>query len=214
MHNWDWEILSTGTSVCVPPFIALLGIMAARKPQSKAAQKFIFGKLLWVVCALAVFNTFAQYMASAHHRVYDTDIARVYDERFNRERMIASRVQAATALKEYHEKGKWDLVTNSIDGLDLVLGVFDDLGYDEQHGRISADVVHQYFYEDLEGYYQGSLEYIANYQKADPTVFANIKPLFNDVVRVQIQKSGNVPRLTDADYLEYLCSEIELNKKK
>ncbi|MDE3084766.1 MAG: hypothetical protein KGJ37_06065, partial [Verrucomicrobiota bacterium] len=123
-------------------------------------------------------------------------------------------VQAATVLKEYHQKGKWNLVTNSVDGLDAVLGFFDDLGYDEQHGRISADVVHQYFYDDIVYYYQGSLEYIVESQKEDPTYFANIKPLLNDITKVQMQKAGRVPRFSDTDYLDYLRSEIELNKDK
>jgi len=43
------------------------------------------------------------------------------------------RVQAATALKEFHQKHDWDAVTNSIDGLDQVLGFFDDMVLIEQH---------------------------------------------------------------------------------
>ena len=145
---------------------------------------------------------------------FDTTIAKYYDEKFNKRPMIKWRVLAATALKECYQKGNWDLATNSTDGLDQVLGFFDDLGYDEQHGRISADVIHQYFYDDIAAYYQGSVEYISDAQKEDATYFENIKPLFNDVTKIEMQKAGVVMCLTDKDYLEYLRSEIDLKNDK
>ncbi|MDE3084728.1 MAG: hypothetical protein KGJ37_05860, partial [Verrucomicrobiota bacterium] len=63
-------------------FIALLGILAACK-KAGWIQKHLT-RVIWITFALATFVAFAQYMASAHHHSYDTDLARAYDERFNR----------------------------------------------------------------------------------------------------------------------------------
>jgi hypothetical protein len=95
----------------------------------------------------------------------------------------------------------------------VVLGFFEDIGFSEQHGLISTEVAHQYFYDDLLYYYQGSREYIADAQKEDPTYFENLKPLFNDLTNFELQKGGTIPRFSDTNYLEYLRSEIELEKK-
>ena len=150
-------------------------------------------------------------MASTHHRAYDTDAIKYYDEKFDK--MEKQRVLAATALKEYYQKKNWDNVTNSTDSLDDVLGFFDQLGYDEQHGKISADVAWEYFYDDIADYYQGSFEYIGISEKDDPTWFENIKPLYEDVVKVQAGRrnlSTSEVRISGKDYLEYLRTEIDL----
>lgn len=173
-------------------------------------QLYLFWSMAMLVLSSFVFQLFSAY----NHCNFNTDLARTYDERFNSERMISNQVRAATALKEYHQKGNWGLVTNNTDSLDYVLGFFDDLGYDEQHGKISAETIHQYFFDDIFYFYQGSLTYIASAQKTDPSYFENIKPLFNEVSQIEIKKTGRVLRFDDKDYMQYLQSEIDLNNTK
>jgi hypothetical protein len=97
----------------------------------------LLGILIGLIAVSLVFQ-----LVAAHHQVYDTDLARYYEDKFNKD-MTQKRYHAALALKEYYQKGSWSSVTNSTTGLDYVLGFFEDLGYDEQHGRISPQVAHQ-----------------------------------------------------------------------
>ena len=171
--------------------------------------------LLIGLVALASGAFICQLVVAHRHSAYDTDAIKYYSDKFDS--IEKKRVAAAAALKEYHQKGNWDAVTSSTYDLDYVLGFFDNLGYDEQHGRISAEVAWEYFYDDIANYYQGSSEYIANTQKDDPTWFENIKPLFDDVTRIEAQRRHRLPaelRISDKDYLDYLQSEIDLKNDK
>ncbi len=170
----------------------------------------------WTVAfASLILGLILQLMAASSHNNYDTDTIKNYDQKFDK--MVQERISAATALKEYYQKGNWDAVTNSTDGLDYVLGFWDNMGYDEQHGKISANVAWQYFYDDIADYYQGSFEYIAISQKDDPTWFENIKPLFDDVTKIEGKRRNRQPaelHISGTNYLEYLRSEIDLKKDK
>lgn len=171
--------------------------------------------ILSIIAVLLSVSLIFQFWSAYRHSAYSTDSIKYYDDKFDS--MVQKRISAATALKEYYLKENWDLVTNSTDSLDYVLGFWDNLGYDEQHGKISADVVWNYFYDDIADYYQGSAEYIAKSQKEDPTWFENIKPLFDDVAKIEAQKTHRPVaelRISSTNYLEYLRSEIELNKDK
>jgi hypothetical protein len=225
---FSWDGITVVMSFSLPLFIAWLALMPFAKKndelnklaRAKSAKKagwhtWNLNRLIWIACGLSLFGAFAQFMAFTQHRTYDTDAIKYYDEKFNK--MEQKRISAATALKEYYQKGNWDLVTNSTDRLDDVLGFWDNLGYDEQHGKISAEVAWNYFYDDIADYYQGSLEYIAISQKEDPTWFENIKPLFDDVTKIEAQRRHRQTaelRISGTNYLEYLRSEIDLEKGK
>ena len=118
---------------------------------------------------------------------YDTALAKSYDDKF--ENMTQKRLKAAVVIQEYLSKGNWNLVTNNTDALDDVLGFFDIMGYDEQHGLINPDVIHEYFCEDIMAYYLACADYITKLQKSEgETVYANIKTLFDVMVETEAKK--------------------------
>jgi hypothetical protein len=224
--HWDWNAISSTMNLFLPLFIALLGFAAydnhsRTAPSRKKAKKSLgwfkthLSGLIWVAFVLSIFGGFANYMAASHHRLYDTDLAHYYEDRYE-EKMIRHRVSAANALKEYRVKHDWLLVTNSTAGIDEVLGFLDTLGYDEQHGKISADAVHEFFFDDIDGYYRCCEAYIAKEQKSEgQTVFEYVKPLFDDVTKVESAKSSrSVSSMawTDKDVDDWIDSESKLLK--
>ncbi|HLZ17295.1 MAG TPA: hypothetical protein VKQ08_09650 [Cyclobacteriaceae bacterium] len=147
----------------------------------------------------------------------DTVIAKSYDDKF--ESMTQKRTKAAIAIQEYLSKGDWNQVTNNTDGLDDVLGLFEIMGYDEQHGLISPDVLHEYFYEDIAAYYQASTGYIAMVQKSDgAATYANLKPLYNTMIKIEAEKEHtnvDAVRWEKADLINYFQSETNsVNQKE
>lgn len=175
--------------------------------------------LFWILGSLISASLIFQFWSAFRHYNYDTDLARYYeDNKFENSRMIQHRSQAAAALLEYlsNTNKNWDSLTNGTDDLDYVLGFFDELGYDEQHGRISADVIHEYFYADVVGYYQASEKYIIYSHKTDsPDDFKFVKPLFDSVTEVESRKIGQPSSAlvwSNKDLFNYLKSEMKQSK--
>jgi hypothetical protein len=59
------------------------------------------------------------------------------------------------------------------------------------------------------------LEYISDEQKTDPTSYESIKPLFDDVTKIEAKRTHRLPaelHINNKDYLDYLQSEIDLKK--
>jgi hypothetical protein len=221
---FSWDGIAIALNFFIPLFIAWLALMGYEKKGAEQ-KKSSWGKrhfiaMIWVAFGLSVFGAIVQLIVFAQHRAseaydktYNTDALHDYEDIFDSR--ISQRVSAATALKEYYQKGNWDLVTNSTDGLDYMLSFWEDVGYDEQRGKISAEVAWEGFYDDIEAYHQGAAAYIAKAQKDDPTYFENVQKLFDDVTKVAAQKRHMLPaqlRMSDKDYLEYLRSEIDLKK--
>src|SRR5579862_192343 len=209
---FSWQGIAVVLNFFIPLFIAWLALMGYERKGNKTERsswgKRHFVAMIWVAFGLSAFGAivqlevFAQHQASeAYDKTYNTDALHEYEDLFDSK--ISQRVSAATALKEYYQKGNWDLVTNSTDGLDYILSFFEDLGYDEQHGKISAEVAWEGFYDDIAAYHQGAAMYIADAQKTDPTYFQNVQKLFDDVTRIEAQKRHMLPtqlRMADKDY--------------
>jgi hypothetical protein len=183
-----------------------------KKPRPSRAKSRISTLLLTIVILLAVSSTAFQIVSAFQHHAADTQLVRYYDDQFNN--MTQKRKMAALALREFMAKKRWSLVTNNIDGLDSVLSFFDSLGNEVSHGAISPETAHEYFQGDISPYYQASLEYIFETRTNEgesAATFEFIKPLFDDVQKVEAKKSGrNVAdlKLSDAALKEYLDSEI------
>jgi hypothetical protein len=225
--DWDWNTLATTMNVFLPLFIALLGILAyekpgvtsgkdpAKKPRKKAAKRNHLTALIWVAFGLSLVCGIVNFIAHTQRRNFDTESVRYHDDKFN-DKMVHNRVSAAIALMEYRQKRDWAKVTNSTDGLDAVLGFFDSLGYDWKHGKISADVLHEYFYDDIAGYYQTAATWIAKQQKEDSrTTFDQIKPLFDAVTEIEVKKTGSASSSlvwSEKNFDEWLDSERKLQK--
>jgi hypothetical protein len=197
---------------------------AGRKQKSKSVASpnrnsipHVF--LLWIIVTLLLISMLCQIYTAHHHAAYDTDIAQKYEDKFDGDFMIKQRIRAAKALIEYNSSTNknWDSLTNGTGGLDYVLGFFDEVGYDEAHGKISADVVHEYFSLDIQTYYQCSEKYIAYSQKTDsPDDFEYVKPILDAVMQVETSKTGKSPAaqvMSDKDVSDYLKDEIDLRRK-
>lgn len=162
-----------------------------------------------------------QLISAYHHHAFDTNLARYFeDSRFENSRMIQHRKYAAASIKEYlsSTNKNWTTLTNDTDDLDYVLGFFDELGYDLEHGRISADVIHEYFYADAVAYYQGARQYIAYSQRTDSKEdFSHIKPLVDAIMEIESKKTGQSASAliwSNKDLADYFRSEITLKSDK
>jgi hypothetical protein len=157
-------------------------------------------------------------MSAFHHYNYDTDTIQKYEDKFDGDFMVKQRIRAAKALMEYNSSTNksWDSLTNGTGGLDYVLGFFDEVGYDEAHGKISADVVDEYFGVDIQTYYQCSEKYIAYSQKTDSADdFEYVKPVLDAVTEIETTKTGKSPTqqiISDGDVSDYLKDEIDLRR--
>lgn len=171
--------------------------------------------ILFIVMSFLAAATAFQGLSAYQKHTYNTDAAKYFDDKFS-DKMIHTRVSAGIALKEYRKKRDWALVTNSTAGLDDVLGFFDSIGYDQQHGKMSASVAHEYFYDALDGYYRCSEIYIAKLQKTDSkTVFEYVKPLFDAMTQVESEKTGHSMSSlawTEKDKDDWIDSEAKLKK--
>jgi len=220
MPNWIVDLLGSFMNGLALIALAIwAAVFSPREQQKKPNRLHIF--ILWILAILIIASLVFQILSAFRHYSYDTELARYYeDNRFESSRMIEHRKQAAAALKEYlsSTNKNWETLTNGTDDLDYVLGFFDELGYDQQHGRISADVIHEYFYADIVGYYQGAAQYIAYSQKSDSTTdFSYVKLLFDSVREVESRKTRQpISALdwTDKELADYLKSEISLKESK
>jgi formate hydrogenlyase subunit 3/multisubunit Na+/H+ antiporter MnhD subunit len=164
MQNWFIEYLSVAMNILTVVVLGIIGILAARAHQSKAelnrGQHLAKPKpdktpetvsksipsYLWVLLAVCVVLTLTfQLIAAFNHHTYDTESIKYYRDKFDNDRLIQWREEAARVLFTYltGTNKDWNTFTNGIGALDQVLGFWDDLGYDEQHGKICAEVVHQ-----------------------------------------------------------------------
>lgn len=176
------------------------------KSKSRASAALLTFAILFA-CGGIGFQIFSAFQ----HHTNDTTLARYYSDKWDN--CTQKRKLAAITLVEYLEKGNWNSVTNDTYALNAVLGFFDTLGHDVLCGQMSAKAAHEHFVADIEVYYQASAEYIVDTESdtADKTTFENVKPLFDEVVKIEASKNKKAIsgfRLSKADLLEYLQSEI------
>jgi hypothetical protein len=219
MASWVSEIVSSAMNTLAILVIGIVTILSA-STQGGKGKKRPLSAYLWCVLlvlfmginlAFQIVTGFQRHAEEIQRHTYNTDLIKNYEVKFDN--MTKKRMLAATALSEYLQKGKWNVVTNDTDALDDVLGFFEELGYDEQKGVISAEVIHEYFDADVRFYYQASAEYIADSRVQNPdsaTTFEYIKPLFEDVSKIEAKKSNRTAetlRFSEAEMLDYFQSE-------
>lgn len=177
-------------------------------PQPKSHASKI---LLTLAVLFALGGIGFQLFSAFQHHSNDTTLVRYYDDKWDDS--TQKRKLAATTLIEYLQKGDWSSVTNDTYALNSVLGFFDKLGQAVVQGQMSGNVAHEHFAADIQVYYQASAEYIAETQSdaADTTTFENVKPLFDEVMKIEASKNKKATsafHLSKSDLLEYLQSEI------
>jgi hypothetical protein len=196
------------------------GKKKAKVVESSPKKRKLHIVLLCALIVLVACSFTLQVMSAFHQHTYDTDTIKYYRDKFDSDRLVQWRIKAARTLAEYRSgtNKKWDSLANGTDDLDEVLGFFDDLGYDEQHGKISAEVVYQEFYQDIFFYYQCSEEYISYCQKTDSKEdYVSIKPMFDDIEKIESKKTGqpiSALAWSDKDISDYLKSEMALTESK
>jgi hypothetical protein len=199
MAPWVSETVLSIMNTLAIILLGIIGAIAANAENRKKNQPFKLPgpKYLWyllgaVVVLGAVFQVvtpFQKHTREMHQRTYDTILIKEFNREFENE-MTQKRKLAAVAITEYLEKGNWDTVTNDTDAVDKVLEFFERIGFDEQRGVISAEVAHEYFSSDILFYYQACSNYIADTQTTEPSAFEHIKPLADDILKIESKKTG------------------------
>ena len=174
--------------------LILLGILGtwslSKRPKAWHRQ---VRKTIWFALVISVvFSLFFQIFASIHKRTYKNDLVLRYQDRYE-EKLTDARAQAAKAITDYLQTGNWQSVTNqaNLDALEDVLAFYDELGFYWKNGEISSDVLYEHFYYDMRIYCQPTIGYIHANQKTDsPADWENVEPLFNELTRIEANKTG------------------------
>jgi hypothetical protein len=149
-------------------------------------------KIIWFAAvAFIAVSIFIQSSASHHEWEYKNDLVLRYQDRYE-ERMIRERVEAATAINIYLQKGNWDAVSSEdTDSLEDVLAFYDELGFYWKNHEVSTDVLYEHFYSDMRTYCQVGIKYIQANQKTDsPADWEYVEPLFNELTKMEAKRIG------------------------
>jgi hypothetical protein len=196
-------------------FLTALGGWAIFKERKQPYHRIKI--ILWFVAVAFIgFSIFIQTSASHHEWEYKNDLILRYQDRYE-DRMISERVQAATAISDYLQKGNWDAVSDrNIDSLEDVLAFYDELGFYWKNHEVSDDVLYEHFYSDMRTYCQVGINYIhVNQKKDSPADWEYVEPLFDELTRMEAKRIGkDFSSCTwDTNTLqEYLNSEMRLKR--
>jgi hypothetical protein len=174
-------------------------------------------KIIWFSAVLFIgLSILLQCFASHHEWEYKNDLVLRYQDRYD-ERMVAQRIEAATAISDYLRGGKWDTISpEDLDGLEEILAFYDELGFYWKNHEISTDVLYEHFYYDMRIYCQVGILYIQANQKTDSSAdWEYVGPLFNELTKMESKRIGkDVSKCTwDAKTLqENLNSEMRLRR--
>lgn len=171
-------------------FLTALGSWAVFKNNKEPYHQA--KKIIWFAAVLFIgLSILLQCFASHHEWEYKNDLVLRYQDRYE-EKMIAQRVEAATAISDYLRDGKWDAVSaEDLDSLEDVLAFYDELGFYWKNHEISTDVLYEHFYNDMRTYCQVGVEYIHANQKTDSSAdWEYVEPLFNGLTRMESKQTG------------------------
>jgi hypothetical protein len=128
--------------------------------------------------AVAAFQTWVNYSRDW----YDPELALKYQGVFEGDTLCKARSAAA---KQYKETRKYDGQTKEVE---IVLDVFEDIGFYVMHDQISPEVAHHHFYHWIRGYIQTASDYIENYRRDDPAAYEHCKYLLEQTAKVEARK--------------------------
>ncbi|HEX4117976.1 MAG TPA: hypothetical protein VHX99_04180 [Rhizomicrobium sp.] len=167
---------------------------------------------LWVLGAavLAFILLLIQAAAEYQRRTYDLTWIFKYDERFSSKEIKEHRVLAATTIKKHQKSLR--RVDTDLDDIDDVLDFFDELGFNEQGGQISPEVLHQNFHYWIRGYYSATKEYIEAWREKQPSRWEYVEELYKITDAVALERDGGKPRglLTAPELEQFLNEEMKL----
>lgn len=210
------ENLATIFSSITAFFFAVLGLLHFSKRLRVADRKL--KNALWTVLIVSfVLSLICQVTTSIHQHAYKSDLVLRFEDKFE-DKLASDRAQAARAINEYLQTTNWDSVTNDeeLDGLENILGFFDELGFYWKNGEIGGAVLHEHFYNDMRIYCQESLGYIRKDQKRESIAdWEYVEPLLNELTKIETTKTGKTSascRWNKQTLQESLKAEIRLQK--
>jgi hypothetical protein len=182
VQQWMWQWVAWASNATTVVVLAALGILG---------RKHKFLTVCWVLLIFSVAVGFvAQGFIQFEEHRYSGDLVLRLDAKFDG--MKEERAEAARAVSAFLGKGSWDAVSDQErDGLDDVLGFFEEVGFLWKTNRVSAEEVHEYFYDDLRMYCQESLGYMDEQRRElSSSYFENVEPLLEATTRVEAKKIG------------------------
>jgi hypothetical protein len=134
--------------------------------------------LVLAAIAVAIFQTWVRYSRDW----FDPKLALHYQDIFEGKTLCRARAAAAWQFKQ---TGKYNAETKEVE---VVLDIFEDIGFYVKHDEISAEVAHHHFYYWIAGYVQTASSYIDNYRRDEPTTYEHCKYLLEQTTAVESKK--------------------------
>lgn len=175
--------------------LTLLGLLVAitigivkQSPAGIPAAKttgvaMLLSPFFWLILASVVVVALQTYVSYSKDW-YNPELALKYQDAFESERVMQAR---ATAARQFKDKGKYNPMTKEIE---VVLDIFEDIGFYVKHDEISREVAHHHFYYWARGYIQTARSYIETYQIDDPTAYEWCAYLLKELTEVEAKKLG------------------------
>jgi len=188
--RWMLSLSVTGW-LLIPVLFTLLQLTLPEKSSmSSFSMMSIIHDFIWlhwkfVLVVLVIFIPviIMQVRVEYRRRTYDPVLVLKYQDIFF-DTMKSSRLKAASALLS----GK-ELTAQNRDAVYEVLGIFDDLGFHESGGQVSAEVVHQHLYNWIRGYYQASKDFIKSCRGKELSDLEYVEELFHKTSQVESERS-------------------------
>lgn len=150
--------------------------------QAKTTQTILISSPFFWLILLALVVVAIQTYVNYSKDWYNPDLALKYQDAFESERVVTARTKAT---KQYKEKGKYNHMTKEVE---VVLDIFEDIGFYVKHEEMSREVAHHHFYHWARGYIQTARGYIERYQIDDPTAYESCEYLLKEITEVEANK--------------------------
>jgi hypothetical protein len=193
---------------------AIVSAIAQAPATTPPMPVHIFAAIPWWIEALAILGflgLIAQAISEYQRRTDDPTWALKYQDMFESRNFIELRKLAIDVLQS-----RKDLSTRSkdLDNLDPVIDFFEDLGFYESGGQMSAEVIHHHFYHWIRGYLQLTEVYTRAWQKKEAARWEHLGELFEKLQEIEVESAEKYfpssERFLDEEGIaEFFAWEIE-----
>lgn len=138
-----------------------------------------------------------------------------YQDMFESAPFIELRKLAVNVLTDPAKKVRLGTRTKDLADIDPVLDFFEDLGFYESGGQISAEVIHHHhFFHWIRAYWEQTEPYVRDWQKKEPARWDHLEELFETLqeIEVELAEKNLVPYtkyLDNQELVEFFDGEIE-----
>jgi hypothetical protein len=174
--------------------VSAIGVMVSGKIGWPLAEWIGSGLLLGFV--FVVWQTWAQY----RKHTYDPELMLYYQKTWDE---AASKRQSATKMFLAHlqtrgsgnvDPGDFRYVKPTLQPIDDVLDILDDIGFYMTGDQISPEVAHQHFYYWIRGYWCATRTYIEDCRREEPAQWRHLAILFEETTKIEGSIVGRDPR--------------------